>query len=306
VIELSLILCTRDRCGSLAACLDHLRRVDTPPDRWELIVVDNGSRDGTPELIEKYASDARFRVTSISEPRPGQGRARNAGLASAVGDVVAFTDDDCYVSNDFINNILQIFSAHDIACIGGRILLHDPSDARMTIREEAETVILEPYSFVRPGFINGANMAARRDVLVELGGFDVMVGPGTPFICDDVDFVARASWAGYRIGYFPGPLVYHHHRRKPGRDADSLRRRYERGIGAYHAKFMMSRVSRKVYMKHWCRAIGYRILRNYYLSTAAWEMIGALHYTLCAVANRMSGWGRSPVYGRRETGNEYG
>ena len=76
---LSLIICTRNRCDSLRSCLNYLSCVDFDPDRWELIIVDNGSRDGTGELIKEFAKGVAFRVTLINQPEPGVSRAKNSG-----------------------------------------------------------------------------------------------------------------------------------------------------------------------------------------------------------------------------------
>src|SRR5215469_8201036 len=96
---ISLVVCTRDRCSSLRTCLEYIRRLESPGE-WELIVVDNGSNDGTAELVRDFAEGASFRVVLVYEPKRGLGRARNAGIARATGEIIAFTDDDCYVSRD--------------------------------------------------------------------------------------------------------------------------------------------------------------------------------------------------------------
>ncbi len=285
--SLSLIICTRNRCDSLRSCLNYLSCVDFDPDRWELIIVDNGSRDGTGELIKEFAKGVPFRVTLINQAEPGVSRAKNSGLSLSRGDVIAFTDDDCYVTPEFINEIFDVFQQRDCGCIGGRVLLYDPSDAPETIIESDRTAVLEPFSFVEPGMIHGANMAARRDVFAKIGGFDQRLGPGTSFhSAEDVDFLARASAAGFRIGYFPGPTVFHHHGRKPGRDVEVLRRVYDYGRGAYYSKFLMNRFTRKLYLKHWYWSTRSCIRRGK-LFIPAREMIGALHYALHSLVNRI-------------------
>jgi GT2 family glycosyltransferase len=153
---------------------------------------------------------------------------------------VAFTDDDCYPSPDFLTRVLEVFDGNDVACIGGRVLLYDPSDARMMFRDSEKVSIVSPGEVIDPGLIIGANMAARREVIEEVGGFDPCLGSGTPFPFEDLDFVARVSAAGRKVGYFPVPLVYHHHRRKPGKALDSEMRKYVFGRGAYFAKHILT------------------------------------------------------------------
>ena len=76
-------------------------------------------------------------------------------------------------------------------------------------------------------------------------------GAGAPFTGEDTDFVARASWNGWRGKFDPRPVVAHHHGRKPGDDEAARRREYEYGRGAYYAKFMLDRRARSIYFGHW-------------------------------------------------------
>src|SRR5215469_9780922 len=118
---ISLIICTRNRIESLRNCLRYVRGLQSPGD-WELVVVDNGSSDGTPALLKEYAATAPFPVLLVHEPTPGLGRARNAGLARATGSLLAFTDDDCYPSADFLKEIVRVFQDEATGFMGGRVL----------------------------------------------------------------------------------------------------------------------------------------------------------------------------------------
>src|SRR4051794_36185516 len=105
---ISLIISTRDRRSSLTGCLDRVSQLDRPPDGWELVVVDNGSVDGTARWLESLRN-ARKGLIVVEEPEPGLARARNAGIAASSGEILAFTDDDCYVSPDFLVRIEERF-----------------------------------------------------------------------------------------------------------------------------------------------------------------------------------------------------
>lgn len=95
-VAVSVIVATRNRCAPLAETLEAMTRLVVPPAlTWELIVVDNGSTDGTSALLDRYR--ARLPLRSVVEPVPGLSVARNAGLHVARGEVIAFTDDDCVV-----------------------------------------------------------------------------------------------------------------------------------------------------------------------------------------------------------------
>lgn len=248
---ISLIICTRNRVASLGNCLDYVRRLQSPGD-WELVVVDNGSSDGTRDFLKDYAAAAPFPVTLVHEPEPGLGRARNAGIAKAAGTIIAFTDDDCYVSTDFLKQIVRVFEDETIGFIGGRVLLHDSSDAPLTIRPENMPFRIEPHQFIRAGQLIGANMAFRHSLLSTIGPFDPAFGAGAPFrSCEEADLQARASASGAVGAFDPGPLVWHHHGRKPGRDCEVLNRGYDFGRGAYFAKFIIAPQTRRLFLKNW-------------------------------------------------------
>jgi len=92
-MKISLIIATRNRCQQLGRCLAHVERLHCEYD-WELVIVDNGSSDGTAEVVQKFAEQVDFDVKLVHEPRPGLGCAHNAGIASARGELVAFLDAD--------------------------------------------------------------------------------------------------------------------------------------------------------------------------------------------------------------------
>jgi GT2 family glycosyltransferase len=278
-VLISLIVCTRNRCSSLRACLDYLRRLQSPGD-WELIIVDNASTDRTGDLLKTFVENIPFGVRLVFEAKPGLGRARNAGVAEASGEIIAFTDDDCYVSSDFLIRILEVFRDAKIGFMGGRILLYDETDVPQTIRPETEVALIPPQSFVRPGQLQGANMAARRSLVTEVGGFDPDFGAGSTFrSCEETDFQARASQAGATGIYHPGPLVWHHHGRKRGEDYKKLMNAYYYGCGAYYAKFILNPQTRAQFLKNWYWSARNR-LRDHEPLAILKELAGASAYIL--------------------------
>jgi glycosyltransferase involved in cell wall biosynthesis len=134
-VDLSLIICTRNRAAQLA---ETLKRVATIRSRlsWELIVTDNGSTDRTNEVVRDYAAVSERPVRGIFMPGRGVSYARNAGWQAAESDVVTYIDDDCYPAEDYLDAVFECFSRDPrVGFVGGRILLHDPSDRRITIQE---------------------------------------------------------------------------------------------------------------------------------------------------------------------------
>lgn len=210
------------------------------PAGFELVVVDNGSTDATQTFLQEFKAQADFPVTLCHEPIPGLARGRNAGWRASKGEIVAFTDDDCYVAPDYAEQVVRLFSTSDIAYFGGRILLFDPEDYPITIKLRATEKHFRPGQFVYAGQIQGANFGFTRAALAQSGGFDERLGAGTPFPCEDVEIIGRLSAAGKKGLYSPMPTVSHHHRRRAGADISKLKSQYDAGRGAYYAAMMMT------------------------------------------------------------------
>jgi glycosyltransferase involved in cell wall biosynthesis len=254
--SISVVICTRNRVQSLKRCIEALVRVDTSHS-WEVVIVDNGSSDGTSEYLEslKASSLDSPPIVTTFEPKTGLGAARNKGWRTATGNIIAFTDDDCYVTEEYVNSILEVFEEDGgIGFLTGRILLFDQTDCRLTINESSERLAYPTFTFVPPGTVHGANMAFRRSVLEGIGGFDERLGAGTPFPCEDIDAVAAAVWAGVPGVYDPRPVVYHHHGRKTEREAKQLMRGYAAGRGAYYVKYFLKKRSRSQYGNAWIKS----------------------------------------------------
>jgi glycosyltransferase involved in cell wall biosynthesis len=297
-VLISLVLCTRNRCSALRACLEHIERLESPGE-WELVIVDNGSTDGTAALLIGFAERPSFRVVLVSEPKPGLGRARNVGIAKATGDIIAFTDDDCYVSSNFLVKILEIFKDERIGFMGGRILLYDDTDMPMTIRTDTEMQLIGPCSFIRAGELQGANMAVRRSLLAEIGGFDPKFGKGSQFKGgEDMDLQARASQSGAIGIYHPGPVVWHHHGRKSREDQNAAMKEYDYCRGAYFAKFILNPQTRTLFLRNWYWWTRSE-LRDGKLLGILHEITGAAHYILVHLYERTTN-ARLLVGGNRE------
>ena len=289
-LPLSIVVCTRNRVANLRRCVEALFSVRTSQD-WELIIVDNGSDDGTADFLRSLVTSQRKPVVETAiQIKRGLTAARNTGWKSASAEIIAFTDDDCYVAPDYVDEVIAAFSNKpDLGFIGGRILLYDPTDLRMTIQERKTRLELRPQTYVPIGVIQGANMAFRRQTLERIGGFNENLGPGTKFNCEDLEAVASASWANVSGEYNPGPTVYHHHGRKTHEDKRRILTSYAQGHGAYHANFLLRRDSRSVYTRAWTKNI-YLDLRGAIgtarrgrvpaMSGLLQEIYGALKYTI--------------------------
>ncbi|MGW9396706.1 glycosyltransferase [Streptomyces sp. NPDC055642] len=222
----SVVVATRERAGRLARALDSLLAQEHP--RFEVVVVDNAPVTGeTRELVEgEYGERVRY----VCEPVPGLAVAHNRGLATARGEVVAFTDDDVVADPRWLTELTAPFAADPrLGCATGLILparLRTPAQVLLeshggfakgftpTTYDPHDPPRDEPlFPFTAGRFGSGANMAFRAEALRGVGGFDPATGAGTSARGgDDLYGFVRVLAQGHRLHYTPYALVWHHHR----------------------------------------------------------------------------------------------
>jgi len=234
-LQVSFIVCTRDRVGVLEPCIESIRAacLAHPSFAAELVVVDNGSRDGTAQYLARIVATSDIALTAISEPRPGLAAARNAGLARARGRVLVFVDDDCRLDRDYLVDLERHYASGDKWLIrGGRVEIGDARDLPFTIKRCDERERLTPS--VHPGgFVLGCNMTMHSDVAARIGPFDERLGAGGALrSAEDTDYLVRAMLAGMAVEYVPDMTIFHHHGRRDRKAIDQLHRDYHFGNGA--------------------------------------------------------------------------
>lgn len=238
-LSVSVVMATRNRAPHVAGCVGSIAAAAQaePSVDVEIIVVDNGSRDATPDVFKTLAETCARPFIGLTEPIPGVSRARNRGLAAATGDVIVLTDDDCRMERDYFTRLAGHFrDRRDAVIIGGRVELGDPEDMPFTIKTDDVPDRLGPD--IHPGgFILGANMAMTRAALAKIGGFDVQFGAGAVLVsAEDTELYVRARTAGIPVEYVPDMTVHHFHGRKTHEDVAELSRCYQIGNGAMLAK----------------------------------------------------------------------
>lgn len=119
---ISVVICTRNRANQLSNVLNSIVALKVPPDLdWELLIVDNGSKDNTYEVVTSYAS--KLPVRCVREETPGLSNARNKGVAEAKGQYICWTDDDVELDQNWLNAYFEAFKKHpDGAVFGGKII----------------------------------------------------------------------------------------------------------------------------------------------------------------------------------------
>ncbi|HEY2158936.1 MAG TPA: glycosyltransferase, partial [Isosphaeraceae bacterium] len=200
--RISVVVCSYNGAATLDECLLSLSALDYPD--YEVIVVDDGSTDATPEIVEQY-----LQVTYHRQENRGLSAARNVGAGLATGEIVAYTDSDCVADPDWLYYLALAMRDQGVDAIGGPNIT-PPTDgwvARCVAVSPggASHVMLDDR---RAEHVPGCNMAFRRDRLRELGGFD----PQFRQAGDDVDLCWRWLDAGLEIGYAPAAQVWHHRR----------------------------------------------------------------------------------------------
>ncbi len=239
--EVSFIVCTRDRLAVLEACIDSIRAacLAHPAFAAEMVVVDNGSRDGTAKYLSATATTSDIALTAVSEPRPGLAAARNAGLAWARGRVLVFIDDDCRLDRGYLVDLERHYASGEKWLIrGGRVEIGDARDLPFTIKRCDKREQLTPA--VHPGgFVLGCNMTMHREVAARIGPFDERFGAGGALrSAEDTDYLVRAMLAGMTVEYVPDMTIFHHHGRRDRVAIDRLHRDYHFGNGALCLKHL--------------------------------------------------------------------
>ena len=147
-IEISVAICTRDRRDSLLRAVASLARPACA--RWELLVVDNASRDDTRAACQTLVDDFPAPMRVLAEPVPGLSHARNRALAEAEGRAVVFLDDDATCHAGFVDAHARAFEDEGVVASGGRILPVLQDSARGAWRRHLEREQLEPVEAPEP------------------------------------------------------------------------------------------------------------------------------------------------------------
>lgn len=218
-MDVTVVICTYNRCQILERALESVLDSIIPPSlEWEIVLVDNNSKDRTRAVVEGIIARRPGRIRYRFEPKQGLSNARNAGVAEAKGKAVAFTDDDVAVDPHWLYNLTAPLLDDRCAGTAGRILLgdaqlppwlatsgpHNLGGALVQFDLGEETTLLD-----RPPF--GASMAFQRKVFGEYGCFRPDLGRSGKSLIgnEDTEFGMRLIKGGLRLLYVPSAVVYH-------------------------------------------------------------------------------------------------
>jgi mycofactocin glycosyltransferase len=219
--SVSIVIPVYNRPVEIEACLASLQALDYPHEKVEVIVVDDASWDHTAAVIR------RFDVRLIVQPHnQGQSAARNAGVAAAGGEIIAFLDSDCIAQPDWLNRLTPYFQDPRVALVGGYVDAYYRKKAMDRYEQVCSALNMGREPVMGRGdrsvfYVPTCNMLVRRQAYLQVGGLDESLHVG-----EDVDLCWRLMAVGHHLLYRPEGAVQHKHR---NRLLTGLLRRFDYG-----------------------------------------------------------------------------
>ena len=215
--RVSVIVCSYNGGKTLKDCLESLDLVNYPD--YEVILVDDGSKDNTQDLVKEYEAARRERAArtgeqlpefiNVVQPNMGLSYARNVGARTATGEIFAYTDSDCMADPDWLYYLVGTLLSGDFVGVGGPNISPPAVDwiqAAVAAAPGGPSHVL--LTDVVAEHIPGCNMAFHRAAFESVGGFDVEYRKAG----DDVDFCWRLQNNGGVIAFSPSAIVWHYRR----------------------------------------------------------------------------------------------
>lgn len=204
----SVVLPCRNAEHTVALQLEALAG-QTYTGRWEVVVADNGSTDGSRRVVEQWAGRVPgLRVVDASD-RPGVSHARNTGVRAAGGELVLLCDADDVAEPRWLSEMADCLAGGRCDVAGGTLRrgVLQPDGTMAAGAPVADDGLADGFGYLP--YAIGANCGFRREVFDRLGGFDETYRAGG----DEVEFCWRAQLAGYRLGLAPGAVMHYRQRR---------------------------------------------------------------------------------------------
>lgn len=200
--SISVVVCSYNGARTLEACLTSLLQMDYPD--YEIIFVDDGSTDATQEIIKSFPQ-----IKVVRQENQGLSVARNVGMKAGRGEIIAYTDSDCMADKDWLYYLVGTLEQGDYVAVGGPNVSPPAENwvqACVAVSPGQPSHVLIDDATAE--HIPGCNMAFYKWALESIGGFD----PEYRKAGDDVDVCWRIMEHGYKIGFSPAAVVWHHRR----------------------------------------------------------------------------------------------
>jgi len=202
-VKASVIVPVRDGARVIERCLRALERQHLSPDSFEIIVVDDGSTDGTAALVEQFPA-----VRLLRQAPSGPAAARNLGAGAARGELLLFTDADCAPESDWARRLAEAVDRTGAAGGKGIYSTQQSSLVARFVQVEYETKYARMVSADSIDFVDTYSAVYRRDVFEAVGGFDERL-PSTSL--EDQELSFRVAESGYRMIFVQDAVVEHLH-----------------------------------------------------------------------------------------------
>jgi GT2 family glycosyltransferase len=210
--EISVIIPTYNRCVALASCLAALEQQSLAKERFEVIVIDDGSTDGTQRLCQGLSMS--FPLVYLRQSNAGAGAARRSGCEAARGRYLLFFNDDTLAAPELLAEHLhaQQECAQEKYAVLGDFRYPQQARKRALTSFLATRPFLFPQLNMKPGFYResayfiASNLSVRRQAVLEVGSFDPQFR-----VAEDTELGVRLEKDGYRIRYHPKALAWHDH-----------------------------------------------------------------------------------------------
>ncbi|BCM90687.1 putative mycofactocin biosynthesis glycosyltransferase MftF [Abditibacteriota bacterium] len=204
---ISIVIPTYNRPKQLKACLHSLARLDYPRDRFEVIVVDDGSPHPLGEVVALFEKQLDLHLKRQTNSGPGP--ARNTGVAHARGEFVFFTDDDCAPARNCLQKLARQFAKTPFLLVGGHTVNALPHNAYATASQLIVDYIYNYYTRKGEGlFFTSNNMAFPRAAFLEVGGFCEKYHLAAS---EDREICRRWILSGREMAYTPEVVIFHSH-----------------------------------------------------------------------------------------------
>jgi glycosyltransferase involved in cell wall biosynthesis len=207
-LQFSIVIPTYNRPDRLKQCLQRIVQVDYPRDRFQVIVVDDGSKVPLDAVVAPFQDQVS--LTLLRQPNAGPAKARNTGAAHASGTYLVFTDDDCLPAPDWLSVLESRFAESPDALIGGKTLNALPQNLCSTASQLLIDYLYSYYNLDphRAGFFASNNFALSREQFQTLGGFDTSFPLAAG---EDREFCDRWLHHGSLLVYAPEMQIAHAH-----------------------------------------------------------------------------------------------
>ena len=251
----SVIIPTHNRNAQVKTCLQALALQAYPRERFEVVVVDDGSAQPPREIVASFSEV--LNVTLLVEPHGGPSAARNAGAARARGEFLAFTDDDCAPTPEWLQNIAARLTSFPTGLVGGRTINALTENIYSATSQALIDVIYAHFNRdpTNAQFLASNNIAMTAAQFQAVGGFN----SGFKF-AEDREFCDRWLRHGYRMTYIPEVVIHHRHYLTP---RSLWRQHFNYGRGA----FLFHQISGR-------RGTKFRFESTFYLSIFRFPLTG--------------------------------